>query len=58
MTNTHQKYEINTHLTEIPKDAVIIESTIFDENGARYSPAFESKVCNKCGDADIKWRRT
>ena len=29
-------------------------SVIFDKNGERCSPSFESKVYNKCGDADIK----
>ena len=41
-------------MTEIPEDVVIIESAIFNKKGKRGSPSFESKVYNKCGDADIQ----
>ena len=58
MNGTHQKDDSNTVLSDIPKDVVVIESAIFDKNGERCSSAFESKVYNMCGDADVKAGRT
>ena len=40
-------------INRVPKNAVIIESAIFDENNEKCNVSFELKVYSKCGDADI-----
>ena len=54
---THPKEEGNFDLTEVPKNAVIIESAIFDKKNERCSASFETKVYSKCGDADVMTSR-
>ena len=50
---THPKENSEVDLREVPDNVVIIESVIFDKNNERCSVSFESKVYNKCGDADV-----
>ena len=50
---THPKEKSEVDLREVPDNVVIIESAIFDKNNERCSVSFESKVYNKCGDADV-----
>ena len=53
----HPKEGGNFDLTEVPKNAVIIESAIFDKKNERCSASFETKVYSKCGDADVMTSR-
>ena len=51
---THPKEGRDNCLTEVPKNVVIIEAAMFDKHNERCTQSFETKVYNKCGDADVK----
>ena len=57
INQTHPKEGGNLGLTEVPKNTVIIESAIFDQNDERCSASFETKVYSKCGHTDVTTTR-
>ena len=50
---TYPRNIYNIDLGSIPKNAVIIESTIFEKNNERCNSSFETKIYGNCGHADV-----